>query len=50
MTNGIIPVVKALLDEGSDPLVTDNKGNSIFTCLAKAGHLWCLNFMFTTIW
>lgn len=50
MSTGNIPVAKVLIEEGSDCLATDNSGGSIFTRLARAGHLWCLNFMFNTIW
>lgn len=41
---------QSLIDEGSDPLVTDYQGSSVFSKLAKEGHIWCLNFMFNTIW
>lgn len=50
MSTGNIPVAKVLIEEGSDCLATDNNGGSIFTRLARAGHLWCLNFMFNSIW
>lgn len=38
-----------MVESGSDPLVTDYQGNSIFTKLAKSGHIWCLNFMYHTV-
>jgi ankyrin repeat protein len=50
MSKGIVSVARVLLEGGSDPLVTDSSGNSIFTKLAKSGHIWCLNFMYNTIW
>lgn len=43
------PCVQALIDEGSDPLATDAQGNSMFTLLAKSGHIWCLNSMYHLI-
>ena len=45
MSAGNIPVVRALLDEGSDPFVFDQQGNTIFIVLAKHGFLWCLNYV-----
>lgn len=50
MSVGSIPVVKALLEAGSDPFVFDNMGNTIFTSLAKHGQLWCLNFVYQALW
>lgn len=43
---GKIPIIKALLDEGSDPFRTDKFGCTVFIILAKFSHLWCLNFVF----
>ena len=50
MSAGHIPVVRALLEEGSDPFVFDHQGNTIFMVLAKHGFLWCLNFAYRTLW
>ncbi len=50
MNNGVLSVARALIEGGSDPLATDTLGNSIFTKLAKSGHIWCLNFMYHSIW
>jgi hypothetical protein len=41
---------QALLEESSDPFAIDHHGNSIFTLLAKNGHLWSFNYMYTYIW
>ena len=46
---GKIPIVKALLDEGSDPFRVDKFGCTVFSVLAKSSHLWCLNFVFFTM-
>lgn len=43
-------IFQALIDDGSDCLVTDFRGSSVFTHLAKGGHIWCLNFMYNMIW
>jgi ankyrin repeat protein len=41
---GKIPVVKALLDEGSDPFATDARGQNAVIILARTGNLWCLHY------
>lgn len=46
---GQIPVIKLLIDEGSNPFETDTGGNTIIMTLAKQNHLWCLNFVFQAI-
>ena len=43
---GKIPIIKALLDEGSDPFKTDKFGSTMFHILAKTANLWCLNFVY----
>ena len=50
MYAGNISVVKALLEEGSNPFVFDEQGNTIFIMLAKHGFLWCLNFVYQALW
>ena len=42
-------VCQALLEESSDPFAIDHHGNSVFTLLAKNGHLWCFHYMYTFI-
>jgi hypothetical protein len=42
-------IIKCLLDEGSDPLVRDKKGNTIFSICAKAKQLWCMNMLYEHI-
>jgi len=49
MSTGSIPVVKALIDDSSDPLVIDYSGNNVFTALAKSCHLWCLNYVYQVV-
>lgn len=46
---GKIPILKYLLDEGSDPFATDLQGNTIFIILARCGHLWGLHFVYSAI-
>lgn len=41
--------LQTLLDEGSDPLVRDKKGNSVFSVCAKAKQLYCMNMMYEHI-
>lgn len=50
MNTGVNAVAKALVEEGSDLFAVDNMGNTIFSTLAKAGKLWCMNFMYLTVW
>ena len=45
---GHIPVIKALLDEGSDVMAKDLIGSTVLSLLAKGGHLWALYYVF--IW
>ena len=42
-------IIKTLLDEGSDPLIKDKKGNTIFSVCAKATQLWCMNMLYEHI-
>lgn len=42
-------IVKTLLDEGSDPLTKDKKGNTVFSICAKASQLWCINMLYEHI-
>lgn len=42
-------IVKTLLDEQSDPLIRDKKGNTVFSICAKAKQLWCINMMYEHI-
>ena len=44
-STGVMPVLRALIDEGSDLFASDNSGNTIFIVLVKNGHLWCLNYI-----
>jgi ankyrin repeat protein len=46
---GKIPVVKWLLDDGSDPFVRDVRGQNAVIILARSGHLWCLHFYCTYV-
>jgi hypothetical protein len=46
MATGQMAVIKALLDEKSSPLVSDNHGNNVLINAAKNCQLWCLNFMY----
>lgn len=46
-TAGVIPVLRALIDEGSDLFAYDNSLNTLFIILIKHGHLWCFNFMYS---
>ena len=45
-TVGSISVLKALLDEGSDPLSSDIIGCTIFLNLARGAHLWALHYVY----
>lgn len=44
-TKGVIVVMKALIDEGSDLFARDSAGSTIFIILVRNGHLWCLNYI-----
>lgn len=46
-TSGVIPVLRALIEEGSDLFAYDNCQNTLFIILIKHGHLWCFNFIFS---
>ena len=46
---GKISVLKALLEEGSDPLARDIIGTTVFLNLAKGGHLWALHYVYSHI-
>lgn len=48
-TIGKISVVKTLLEEGSDPFVTSDSGDTAFITLAKFGHLWAFHYLFVHI-
>jgi hypothetical protein len=49
MATGQMAVIKALLDEKSNPLVSDLHGNNVLINAAKNCQLWCLNFMYDYI-
>mmetsp|Transcript_8952 Transcript_8952/g.13456 ORF Transcript_8952/g.13456 Transcript_8952/m.13456 type:complete len:728 (-) Transcript_8952:148-2331(-) len=49
MATGQMLVIKALLDEKSDPLVRDSNGNTVFINCAKNCQFWCLNYMYNHI-
>lgn len=48
-TIGKISVVKAFLEEGSDPFVANDTGDTVFITLAKFGHLWAFHYLFIHI-
>ena len=48
-TIGKISVVKALLDQSSDPFVQDKFGNTVFINCSKNSLLWCLHFIYEYI-
>ena len=47
--NGKVPILRALLDEGSDPFKANNVGATALIILAKTANLWSLHFVFTTM-
>lgn len=49
MSTGQMTVIKALLDEKSNPLVRDNNGNNVLINCAKNCQFWCLNYMYDYI-
>ena len=48
-TVGKISVVKALLEEGSDPFASSDSGDTAFITMAKFGHLWAFHYLFVHI-
>eukprot|EP01034_Spumella_vulgaris_P021517 gene21517-27552_t len=49
MRSGVIPVARALIEEGSDLFAVDYLGNTVFSTACKGGHLWALNFMYQVV-